>query len=303
MDTQAFRWMETASGMAKTSRWSTAGNGALPREAWYYGPRLGRTELTEDFLDRLRLELWGAKRARVIAGIDAKLDESLTINGVPMLRVTMPGRFVPHFDADETTFYLYKAVAGGTVVDFGRLWGGPVADERRRESPLTRMGIIAADETPSPRGVIVAERARAEADAMHTDPVTTEVEAIPDRPPPRIAARLRGDDGSREPQAHHAVRPSNPTCVPEADDSPDASNPRGITSALRLFETNEADGDDDVARPVRPKPTAPTTEPDDPFAATDAPPVNYGYVAAMSSLVAMILVGLCYAAWTFLSLD
>lgn len=296
MENQMFRWMDTASGMAKTAKWSNASNGATPREAWYYGPRLGRTELTPDFLEVLRQTFW--------SGVEAKLDETLTINGVPLLRVTLPKKFVPHFVSDDTTFYLYKAISALVVVDFGQVWGGPVAEKIRRASPMTMMGDVrsnvALDDTPAPRGVLRAEQQRAEANRL--DPITTEVEVIPERSPPRIAARLRGDDGTRKPQVHYAVRPSNPTCVPEADVSPDASNPRAITSALKLFEANETDGDDvAVVRPVQPKPTAPTTEFDDPFAAPDAPSVNYGRVAAISSVASVALLWICYAAWVFLS--
>ena len=303
MSDQRFRWMNTDSGMAKSSRWSTAASGAVPREAWYCGPRLGKTELTDGFLECIRLELWGERKPRVIAGVDAKLDETLTINGVPMLRITMPGRFVPHFVADETTFYLYKAVVGNVVVDFGLQWGGPVAETHRRAAPMTHMdnvgNVIAFDEAPAPRGVIVAERARAETEAMRTDPVTTEVEMIQDRPPPRIAARLRGDDGSREPTDHHAVRPANPTRVPVADSVLATGDVRAIDSAMSPFGS---DNDDDPEPVLAPRQSPAPTEPDEP-AEDVAPPVSYGYVAVMSALIGSAVILLLYAAWTFLSLS
>lgn len=294
MDTQMFRWMEMASGMAKTSRWSTAANGAAPREAWYHGPRLGRTELTDDVLNELRRTFW--------SGVEVKFDETLTINGVPLLRVTLPRQFLPHFEADETTFYLYKAIAPNVVVDFGKLWGGPLAETILRASPMTMngdvRGVVAIDETPAPRGVIRAEQARAE--ALRQDPVTTEVEMIPERPPPRIVERLRGVDHSHEPHEYHAVRPSNPTCIPEADAVPDAPSSGAIESALAIFGGN-GDANDDVP-PVRSRSSTPPVAEDEQVV-LDRSPVDYGYVAIMSSLVAFVLIFLCFAAWTLLSLS
>ncbi len=179
MPEQRFQWMRTDSCDAKASRWNTVANGAAPRETWYYGPRIGRTEMT----DALRADI----RRAFGPSVDAKFDETLVINGAPLLRVTLPGKFVPHFDADDTTFYLYKAVSALTVVDFGRQWGGPLAEPAFRASPMTKM--VAGDEVPSPRAVLRKDLDRAEFASQ--GPVTTEVEPVPDQPAPRIVERYR----------------------------------------------------------------------------------------------------------------
>ncbi len=297
MPEQKFRWMDTDSDAVKISRWGTAAKDAVPREVWYHGPRSGRTELTEAFLESLRLQLWDAKKPRLIAGIDVKLDETLTINGVPMLRITMPGRFVPTIASDVIIFYAYKVAAGIVVLDFGRLLGGPVAEEHRRASPLTRirMGDIAFDEAPAPRGVIVSERARAEAKAARTDSVAAEVESIFERPPPRVIGRFRRHHGLREPQVYYAVRPSYPTCVPETPAASDALNSRAANAALSLFGQDDRD-DTPVSPGSRPTPA----EPDKPAVPVGSPP-NYGRIAAFSSAAAVVIIGLLYAAWTCLA--
>lgn len=180
MAAQRFRWMDWDSGDAKTSRWNTAASGAPPREAWYYGSRFGRVELTPEFLETLRRTFW--------SDVDAKYDETLAIDGVPLLRVTLPRKFVPHFDAEFTGFFLYKAASSLTVVDFGKLWGGPIAEAPRHETSVEAApdADLPPDptDTPAPGALL---RAEPPSDDLSQDPVTVEVEPLP----PKITERVR----------------------------------------------------------------------------------------------------------------
>ncbi len=286
-----FRWMDTDSGAAKTSRWNTAAEGAAPREAWYCASWTERTELTGDVLEDLRQRFW--------PGVEATFDETLTINGVPLLRLTLPKQFVPHFVTDDKTFYLYKAASALTVVDFGRLWGGPVAETIRRASPMTMMGdvraAVALHETPAPRGVLRAEQERVEASRL--DPITAEVEPIPERPSYRIVERMHGFGPlPSESRVYEGFRPSNPTCVPEADAASDASSSSALSDALAPFGT-----DDDADEDVPPVPMA--TEENGARDKPAAPPVDSRHLALMILSTACGFAAIVAIAYFVLSLD
>jgi len=271
--------MEAHSAGAKESRWNTAANGAVPREAWYYGPRLGRTELTPEFLESLRRTFW--------PGVELKIDESLTINGVPFLRVTLPRKFVPHFDADDTTFYLYKAASALTVVDFGQLWGDTRAEASRRASPKTMMGDVGLtvdpSDMPAPRGVLRAEQARAE--ETREDPVTTEVEPVPDRSSLRIVERERSPGRSRDERELPSDPPSGQTLIPPvAADDPVVSP---TDSAWAAFGGNEPS---EPVVPVEPKPSSAPS-------ASGVPPVDYAHLVMMLILMTTTALALLYGAY------
>lgn len=277
MSETRFQWKRMDSGGAKESRWNTAANGAVPREAWYYGPRLGRTELTPAFEEALRRTFW--------PGVELKIDESLAISGVPLLRVTLPGKFVPHFDADDTTFYLYKAASALTVVDFGQLWGGPRAEAKRRASPMTMMGDVGLTvdprDMPAPRGVLRAEQSRAE--EMRQDPVTTEVDPLPDRSSLKIIERVRPTSGRLDARDLPAEPVSGQTLIPPVD----ADDPV-VSSADPSWEAFGGNDPSEPVAPARPKP-------DDPPSPPVVPPVDYAHAAVMAVLVAIAILFFCGA--------
>ncbi len=271
MAEQWVRWMNVDSDDAKTSRWNTAVGGDAPRQAWYYGPRIGKTALTPEFLETLRRVFW--------AGVDAKLDDALVINGIPLLRVTLPRKFVPHFNADDTTFYLYKAVSSLTIVDFGQLWGEPRAVERRRASPMTMVGnvglVMDPADMPAPQGVLRAEQSRAERitpPEFPQDPVTTEVEPLA---PPKITERAR----------------------PAVPSPRDVDLPEGIVSAP-VWVSDASPGTVATVIPAAPSvPDAPRVRSDGSPEPT-VPSGGYGTIAVTSIVVALLL---CWAVAAILS--
>ena len=300
MPRQTYDWMDASSDAAKWAEWKTAMRGAAPHEAWYFSPGFDRFASADALYEAMRLALWGETKPRVIRNVDAKVEESRTIDGIPLIRVSMPEKFVPRFEAAGSTFYLYSAIVGDTEIDFARMWNGLRATRSRTAARQTIMGdvsqLVGADEMPVPRGVLRAASRRADAPAAN--PVTAEVVPFPS---PRIVERPHPVVRARPPEELPVPREPSPTMVPDHAGSTSVSD----GSVWDLF------AGDEVGTPVSPVPprvvsavVADEPPPYDPRPARrdqTGLPEAYGLHAFLVTGVCLVLIAA--VAWYFLTVS
>mgnify|MGYP007062766845 CR=1 FL=1 len=292
MDKIRTNWKDAQSDQAKRNEWAREFPGVAPHDAWYYSPAFGAEGLTDELCEGLRVACWGPTKTRVIKNVDAKVDDSLMVLGDPTLRVTMPERFVPSFDAGGRSFFLLRVTRPGRTVDFSRIFGGTQAVSMGRSPKMTIVGdigsVVDPTEMPAPRGMLRVQG--------QNDPrLGAATDAVPSTRPVRAISRPRLARPPHDPEVPQS-RIARPTIIPSSDglvDSPARSKPD-------VWKAFGDDGDDEHAFVVPARRNPEQAAPNEP-ADEIVPPVNYGHVAAMSSFIGIAVIVLCYAAWVFLS--
>lgn len=197
-------WMhgDNVTNTAKEAAWRALAGDRSPQRAWYYSFSFKEEGELGALLTTLRDIFWDAKKSRVVKDVDVKAEHLSALPGVPILRVSMPDRFVASFLVGDKQFVLYKASIDGNVIDFGYLWGG-LRDSVHKGS-ATVLGdavrLMAADDAPPPAALLRHAEQR-----VVPAPARVRVEAVVVPPPSRPAA----------------PRPADPREVPAVPDPAD----------------------------------------------------------------------------------
>lgn len=198
-------WRVAESDADKADYWKKrTGSDASPIQAWYWCSGFEEEDVDAAFFDLLRSVFWSRqKKACVVLNVDVKIEESPYMVGVPIVRVTVPDRFVPSFWAGERLFVLCQARSGDAMVDYIGLWDSTL-ERRDVEASHTRfagpLSGAAATDVPPPLAMIRGNRAAAPA----ARPVPIPAEPPPVLVPPPVASATDVPDPA-------AIRPTAPT--------------------------------------------------------------------------------------------
>lgn len=271
-------WRDVESDEAKRRRWKVAAGEGPPHQAWYYAPGFKAETFGTAFLAALRTVFWSPAKGRVTPGMDVKADPSNTLDGVPVLRVTMPDRLVEHFTYAEQTFVLCRAMRGDIEVDFIREWDG--LSRRQMASSPTIMGdvstLLGGADLPTPAALLRNDRGRVEGTAVPkaVPPASADAAVDEARRPPTVAP----DEVPEAPRAKIFLLPDppraqeSPKIVPRARPAPavpPSAPPARLVSALPAPTIPVAARRTPPQRPAPPAPPDPPEAPEpserDPF--------------------------------------
>lgn len=222
---RVLNWMhaDDETNEAKNAAWKEAAGDLPPHRAWYYSYTFQDERLNAEFLGALRAALWDAgSKSRVVPDLDVKVDYVSALPGVPILRVSMPARFVPAFtvtvDGVEIPFVLYKAKRESVEMDFGSLWGG-LRSQAEGSRSATVIGdlssIMDATDAPPPNVLL---RAAEEASRPAAVPEPQVVEPGP--PPVLRRPVLRARTSFSRSRSTSAVPSADASEPPARDPSP-----------------------------------------------------------------------------------
>lgn len=204
-------WMhhDDVTDTAKERAWQALAGNQPPQRAWYYSSTF-REEALGGLLPQLRDVFWGPGKSRVSKDVDVKVEHLTVLQGVPILRVSMPQRLVASFAVGTTVFVLYKAMVGDKTLDFGQAWGGlRGAVHNGSHTVLGDIGhMVAGDDAPPPAAILrKAEQA--------TSPSPPAIPR-PSRAEPVVIPASRATAPRVDP---HEV-PHGPTIVPDSSEEP-----------------------------------------------------------------------------------